>query len=62
MASLQETRVLDIVRQNGILRPRDLAPAGIDRKVLQRLVAQGQLLRIGRGLVRRRVGEREEGH
>ena len=43
-------RALQIARKNGVLRPRDLAEEGIARTQLQRLVAKGSLLRIGRGL------------
>jgi predicted transcriptional regulator of viral defense system len=43
-------RVLRKARQAGILRARDLAPLGIPRTYLSRLVARGFLNRVGRGL------------
>jgi predicted transcriptional regulator of viral defense system len=43
-------RVLQQARRAGILRARDLAPLGIPRAYLSRLVAKGLLDRIGRGL------------
>jgi len=46
----QATRVLDLVRETGILRPRDLDPLGIPRVYLSRLEKAGRLDRIGRGL------------
>lgn len=43
-------RLLDLVRNQGLIRPRDLAPLGIPRVALTRAVRRGQLERIGRGL------------
>ena len=43
-------RLLDLVRNQGLIRPRDLAPLGIPRVSLTRAVRRGQLERIGRGL------------
>ncbi|MCK6481084.1 MAG: AbiEi antitoxin N-terminal domain-containing protein [Planctomycetaceae bacterium] len=43
-------RVLRKARRAGILRARDLAPLGIPRTYLSRLVAKGLLERVGRGL------------
>ena len=43
-------RLLDLVRNQGLVRPRDLAPLGIPRVALTRAVRRGQLERIGRGL------------
>lgn len=43
-------RLLDLVRNRGLIRPRDLAPLGIPRVALTRAVRRGQLERIGRGL------------
>jgi predicted transcriptional regulator of viral defense system len=48
----QEERVLEIARQEGILRPRDLDRHGIARTHLQRLERRGLLERAGRGLYR----------
>jgi predicted transcriptional regulator of viral defense system len=42
--------ILDLARQTGVLRPRDLDAQGIPRQYLARLVARGALLRVGRGL------------
>lgn len=43
-------RVLALVRLKGILRARDLQSQGLPREYLSRLVKQGQLKRVGRGL------------
>ena len=43
-------KVLDLVGQAGVLRPRDLDAHGIPRTYLSRLLAAGKLNRIGRGL------------
>ena len=43
-------KVLDLVGQAGVLRPRDLDAHDIPRIYLSRLVAAGKLRRIGRGL------------
>jgi predicted transcriptional regulator of viral defense system len=41
---------LQLARENGLVRPRDLASRGIPRVTLTRLVRTGRLARIGRGL------------
>ncbi|MFY9345698.1 MAG: type IV toxin-antitoxin system AbiEi family antitoxin domain-containing protein [Planctomycetota bacterium] len=43
-------RTLSLVKHLGILRPRDLDNLGIARTYLQRLLEQGKLRRVGRGL------------
>ena len=43
-------QVLTLVKQKGILRPRDLEPYGIPRTYLSRLYEAGELQKIGRGL------------
>lgn len=43
-------RVLDLTRTRGLIRPCDLAEQGLPRVALTRLVRQGQLHRVGRGL------------
>jgi len=43
-------RILEIVEQAGVLRPRDLEAHGIPRIYLSRLCARGLLQRVGRGL------------
>lgn len=48
--SEKSSQALALARQLGLLRPRDLARYGIAREYLSRLVAQGRLVRVGRGL------------
>lgn len=43
-------RLIDLVRSQGLIRPRDLEPLGIPRVSLTRAVRRGQLDRVGRGL------------
>ena len=43
-------RILEIVEQAGVLRPRDLDAYGIPRIYLSRLCERGLLQRVGRGL------------
>lgn len=43
-------RVLDLVARHGLIRPRDLVAQGLPRIALTRLVRQGLLQRVGRGL------------
>ena len=43
-------RILEIVGEAGVLRPRDLDPHGIPRIYLSRLCERGLLDRVGRGL------------
>ncbi|NLX95436.1 MAG: transcriptional regulator [Rhodopirellula sp.] len=43
-------RVLELARQTGVLRPRDLHAEGIPRAYLQRLVAEGLLVHSARGI------------
>jgi len=45
-------RVLDLLRQKGLLRPSDLDAIGAPRVVLTRMTANGQLEKAGRGLYR----------
>jgi predicted transcriptional regulator of viral defense system len=42
--------ILDLVRTRGLLRPLDLDARGLPRVSLTRLVRQGRLARVGRGL------------
>lgn len=42
--------ILDLARRRGLIRPRDLEPLGLPRVALTRLVRQGALTRVGRGL------------
>ena len=46
----RKDRVLDLVRQAGVLRPRDLDAEGIPRIYLRRLLAEGLLDRPGWGI------------
>jgi len=46
----QEEKALELIRKAGVLRPRDLAPHGIPREALRRLVQKGLVHRIGWGL------------
>ena len=48
----QTQRVLDLLRQKGMLRPSDLAAIGTHRVVLTRMTAKGLLERVGRGIYR----------
>jgi len=55
-------RVLGLARRAGILRARDLAPLGLPRTYLSRLVEKGLLERIGRGLYVAAGAEATEHH
>lgn len=46
----KKERALKIVRKAGILRPKDLDPYGIPREYLRRLLAEGLVVRLSRGL------------
>jgi predicted transcriptional regulator of viral defense system len=50
MTSTQADRVLQLAREMGMLRSRDLAQHGIAREYLARLTRAGLLERVGRGL------------
>jgi predicted transcriptional regulator of viral defense system len=45
-----QRRVLELARQTGVLRPRDLDPHGLPREHLRRLRDKGLLDQVGRGL------------
>jgi predicted transcriptional regulator of viral defense system len=49
METTQDT-ILDLARDRGLIRPLDLASHGLPRVSLTRLVRQGRLARVGRGL------------
>ncbi len=51
-ADTHNHRVIDLLRQKGILRPSDLDAIGAPRVVLTRMTANGQLEKAGRGLYR----------
>jgi len=48
----QKQRVLDLACQKGMLRPIHLQHIGVARVILTRLVASGQIEKVGRGLYR----------
>lgn len=50
MTSNHTRKLLRLSRKLGLLRPRDLEPAGIPRVYLKQLVETGELVRTGRGL------------
>lgn len=52
LADTHTQRVLDLARQKGLLRANDLDTINAPRVVLTRMVAAGQLDRMGRGLYR----------
>ncbi len=43
-------QILNMAQATGLIRPRDLTARGLPRVALTRLVRQGRLIRIGRGL------------
>ncbi|TVP55662.1 MAG: transcriptional regulator [Halomonadaceae bacterium] len=43
-------QILDIARSEGLIRPRDITTRGLPRVTLTRLVREGQLIRLARGL------------
>src|SRR5688572_19681432 len=45
-------QILELARQRGVLRPRDLESVGIAREYLNKLHREGLLARVGRGLYR----------
>lgn len=50
VSKTQTARLLDYVRDRGMVRPRDLEALDIPRAVLKRLVERGQLVRRSRGV------------
>ena len=52
MDTKDSEKVIEIVKEKGILRTRDLKDYCINNKILTRLVRNGQLTRVGRGLYR----------
>jgi predicted transcriptional regulator of viral defense system len=50
MNKLHTPTILALTQKQGLLRPRDLHTAGLPRTALAHMVAQGQLLKLGRGL------------
>lgn len=62
MANSRTARVLQIVREAGVLRPRDLDPHGIPRQYLRILRDRGLVRRVGRGLYIASDAEFTENH
>jgi len=62
MAPLPTERLLKLVRDHGIVRPRDLDALGIPRTYLARLLEQGTLERTSRGLYVLADAEPAENH
>jgi predicted transcriptional regulator of viral defense system len=50
VGSKKETKILEIMKHVGVIRPRDLDHIGIPRTYLTRLVERGVIERVGRGL------------
>lgn len=50
MASSRNEQLIQLVRNLGVIRPRDLATHGIAREHIIRLCEKGDLQRVGRGL------------
>ena len=50
VAKNHQAKLLRLVRDQGLVRPRDLQPAAIPRVYLAQLVRKGELLKTGRGL------------
>lgn len=46
----RKQKIVEIVKQMGLIRPRDIEAAGIHREYLLRLYRNGDLVRVGRGL------------
>jgi predicted transcriptional regulator of viral defense system len=61
MADVNE-QILNLARRKGVLRPRDLGPLGIPRRVLSELTERGLLTRGGRGLYTLADAEMSEHH
>ncbi|MHB9035981.1 MAG: type IV toxin-antitoxin system AbiEi family antitoxin domain-containing protein [Armatimonadota bacterium] len=50
MAEAAIEKAMDIIRQRGVVRPRDLAAYGVRRDYLAALQQRGLIQRVGRGL------------
>jgi len=62
MASTAAERLLELARERGILRSRDLAELGLHREQLRRLQARGLLRRVSRGVYRASDADVTEQH
>jgi predicted transcriptional regulator of viral defense system len=49
-SSHHRSKVLTLLREKGLLRPRELSDLGIPRSTLQRLLRDGEVERVARGL------------
>lgn len=52
MASVEQSKIIDLLKRYGVVRPRDLAAHGLSRMALGRLVDAGQVERVTRGVYR----------
>jgi predicted transcriptional regulator of viral defense system len=52
MPPTEGARIIDLLKTYGVVRPRDLASHGLSRTALQRLVEDGQIERVARGVYR----------
>ena len=62
MANQRITKLVNLARRTGILRPRDLDAHGIARVYLKMAVEQGAIVRVGRGLYVPRGAKPTEHH
>ncbi len=46
----RKQKITELAKQMGLIRPRDVEAAGIQREYLLRLYRNGDLVRVGRGL------------
>jgi predicted transcriptional regulator of viral defense system len=46
----RKQKIIELARQMGLIRPRDVEAAGVHREYLLRLYRNGELIRVGRGL------------
>ncbi len=56
----RKQKILELARQMGLIRPRDVEAAGIHREYLLRLYRNGDLARVGRGLYALPYGQTSE--
>ena len=54
MASFHRAKALNLIRQAGLVRPRDLVSAAVPAWVLYELVNEGEVERVDRGIYRRK--------
>jgi predicted transcriptional regulator of viral defense system len=56
----RKQKIIELARQMGLIRPRDVEAAGIHREYLLRLYRNGDLTRVGRGLYALKDAETSE--